>query len=299
MDTSDSDIGFSSSQLKAVESALDSPAPSSPPAPTPSSPPANLFSPSIRINLPSYAAFSSTPNLSSPSWQKIPSTNGEQSFSFSFELDNSSSKNEEEPSCLENACSAENQMLFIKGKEDHCNIAEGASYSVPLSPSADSGIELSLRSVQCHDQSSTLGSSFNLSNVKGTGTLQPVTPSSLLQPQGPVPSCSSSSSSDLQHPSCSSSSSDLQHPQEGSTSIEDRPSCSSVVVPMETSSQTAADSMPNHRSALSQVTNTAHTTKHPSANVTSSPSSHSQKGKRKCSKQVGSENKKAHIFSLD
>ena len=113
-------------------------------SPARSDSPPKFFSPSIRINLPSYAAFSSTPNLSSPSWQKIVSANGDQTFSFSFELDNSGIKSDVDMGCS----SLHNQSIEQGANETHNQPRQsGASHIVlHMSPSADSGIDVSLRS---------------------------------------------------------------------------------------------------------------------------------------------------------
>ena len=132
----DNNESFSSYGLKTGEIVSDSPN-------VPDSP-SKFFSPSIRINLPSYAAFSSTPNLSSPSWQKIVSANGEQSFSFSFDLDNSSTKSD-----VDMGCSSLHNQSVEYGKNDGQSRAmqSGASHIVlHMSPSVDSGIDVSLRS---------------------------------------------------------------------------------------------------------------------------------------------------------
>ena len=132
----DNNESFSCSGFKTGETVSDSPSVRDSPS--------KFFSPSIRINLPSYAAFSSTPNLSSPSWQKIVSGNGEQSFSFSFDLDNSSTKSD-----VDMGCSSLHNQSVEYGKNDGQSrtLQSGASHIVlHMSPSVDSGIDVSLRS---------------------------------------------------------------------------------------------------------------------------------------------------------
>ena len=132
----DNNESFSSGGLKTGETVSDSP--------NARDSPSKFFSPSIRINLPSYPTFSSTPNLSSPSWQKIVSGNGEQSFSFSFDLDNSSAKSD-----VDIGCSSLHNQSVEYGKNDGQSRALQSSAShifLHMSPSVDSGIDVSLRS---------------------------------------------------------------------------------------------------------------------------------------------------------
>ena len=164
------DEDFSSSRLKTGENVSDSPnAPDSP---------SKFFSPSIRINLPSYAAFSSTPNLSSPSWQKIVSANGEQSFSFSFDLDNSSTKSDADMGCS----SLHNKSVEHGGNNGQSRAMQsGASHIVlHMSPSVDSGIDVSLRSnhTTITEHSTLINGSFTAPTATVPPTLPSVIPSS-------------------------------------------------------------------------------------------------------------------------
>ena len=162
----DNNESFSSCGLKTGETVSDSPN-------VPDSP-SKFFSPSIRINLPSYAAFSSTPNLSSPSWQKIVSANGEQSFSFSFDLDNSSTKSD-----VDMGCSSLHNQSVEYGKNDGQSrvMQSGASHIVlHMSPSVDSGIDVSLRSnhTTITEHSTLINGSF----TAPTATVPSIIPSS-------------------------------------------------------------------------------------------------------------------------
>ena len=190
-ESNDSDGSFSSCRLKATETEPDSP--------NAVNSRARFFSPSIRINLPSYAAFSSTPNLSSPSWQKIASMNGEQSFSFSFDLDNYGVKSLD----VDHELSIGNNKSIDNGKSgaQGSAIQNGASHIVlNMSPSVDSGIDVSLRSnhTMITEHSTTMNGSFclptpvpsGLSSVKPTSSrvsIEPSTPNRYRSPSGLVP----------------------------------------------------------------------------------------------------------------
>ena len=188
---SESDGSISSCQLKATETG--------PNSPNASNLPARFLSPSIRINLPSYAAFSSTPNLSSPSWQKIASANGEQSFSFSFDMDNYVIKNSDVDHELN---TGNNQsMEYNKADTQDNTVQNDASHIVlNMSPSVDSGIDVSLRSnhTMNNEQSTTIDSSFCIPTSVGSGlrsavplsshvSIDPTTPKRYRRPSGLVP----------------------------------------------------------------------------------------------------------------